>query len=151
VALIVMLAAMTPSPGESGGEWWDRTGQGTAYRAAMAELGLSTDAFDEEAVFMHDVPADIAAASSDHLCEQSGTPFEAPWPLDAWPDVPTRFLAGRDDRLFPLAFQRRVVAERLGIPVDEMSGGHLPALAHPEELAAHLLRYAAELPAPAGA
>ncbi len=35
--------------------------------------------------------------------------------------------------------------ERLGIVPDEMAGGHLPALAHPAELADRLLRYVADL------
>jgi len=47
-------------------------------------------------------------------------------------------LAPRDDRLFPLAFQRRIVHERLGLPVEEMSGGHVPMLARPRELADRL-------------
>jgi pimeloyl-ACP methyl ester carboxylesterase len=61
--------------------------------------------------------------------------------LAAWPDVPTRFLLCREDRFFPAEFQRRVVQERLGFAPDEMSGGHLPALAHPDELVACLERY----------
>ena len=36
---------------------------------------------------------------------------------------------------------RRVVSERLGITPDEMSSGHLPALAHPKELADRLEAY----------
>ena len=96
-------------------------------------------------MFLHDVPADVVAESVAHLYEQSGTPFERPWPLAAWPAVPTRFLLCRDDRFFPAEFQRRVVRERLGIVPDEMSGGHLPALAHPVELADHLLAYVLEL------
>ncbi len=72
---------------------------------------------------------------------QSGTPFEKPWPLEKWPDVPTRFLQGRDDRFFPLEFQRRVVRQRLGIAVDEMPGGHLLALSRPRELADRLEGY----------
>src|SRR5690348_12348497 len=36
VEAIVLLNAMTPKPGESGGEWWDATGQAAA-RAAHAE------------------------------------------------------------------------------------------------------------------
>ncbi len=76
------------------------------------------------------------------------TPFEAPWPLDAWPDVPTRFLLCRDDRLFPAAFQRRVVRDRLGMVANEMDGGHLPGLARPRELAARLEAYVVELEAP---
>ena len=96
-------------------------------------------------MFLHDVPVDVARESEHHVFAQSGTPFAAPWPLDAWPDVPTRFLLCRDDRFFPAEFQRRVVRERLGIEPDEMDGGHLPALSRPEELAQRLLRYLAEV------
>jgi thioesterase domain-containing protein len=43
---IVLLNAMVPKPGESGGEWWDATGQAGA-RAAYAERGgRSADPFD---------------------------------------------------------------------------------------------------------
>jgi hypothetical protein len=38
------------------------------------------------------------------------------------------------------------VAERLGIVPDEMDGGHLPALARPDELVAHLEAFLAALP-----
>jgi len=133
VQLLVLVAAMVPRPGEAPGEWWANTGH------------EFPDPFDPEVVFLHDVPADVAAASAAHVREQSGTPMEKPWPLAAWPDVPTRFLLCRDDRFFPAEFQRRVVRDRLGIVPDEMSGGHLPALAHPDELVGWLERYRAEL------
>jgi len=145
VRLIVLVAAMVPRPGESAGEWWANTGAEEARRAAAAAGGWGTgDIDDVETLFLHDVPPDVAAAGMAHVGPQSGTPFEAPWPLEAWPDVPTRFLLCRDDRFFPAAFQRRVVAERLGITPDEMDGGHLPALGHPRDLAARLLEYAAD-------
>lgn len=38
----------------------------------------------------------------------------------------------------------RVVRERLGSKPDEMDSGHLPALAHPDELTDRLLAYGAE-------
>jgi pimeloyl-ACP methyl ester carboxylesterase len=133
VILMVLVAAMTPRPGESPGEWWSNTGH------------VFPDPFDPEVIFAHDLPADLGAASQAHLREQSGTPFEKPWPLDAWPDVPTRFLLCKDDRFFPAEFQRRVVRERLGIVPDEMEGGHLPALAHPQELVERLEAYRAGL------
>ncbi|MBN1096512.1 alpha/beta hydrolase [Blastococcus sp. TML/C7B] len=72
---------------------------------------------------------------------QTGRPFEDPWPLEHWPDVPTRVLAGRDDRFFPIGFQRRVARDRLGLPVDEVPGGHLVALSRPVELAERLVAY----------
>ncbi len=40
-----------------------------------------------------------------------------------------------------LGFQRKVVAERLGIVPDEIDGGHLPALGRPHELVQRLEAY----------
>ena len=137
VTLMVLVAAMVPRPGESGGDWWTNTGHADA---------LGPDAPDDPVeLFLHDVPEDVARESEQHVFEQSGAPFAGPWPLAAWPDVPTRFLLCRDDRFFPAEFQRRVVRERLGIEPDEMDGGHLPALARPHELAQRLLRYLDEV------
>jgi pimeloyl-ACP methyl ester carboxylesterase len=137
---IVLLNAMVPKPGESGGEWWETTAQAAA-RAAYAEReGRSAGTFDPLVDFFHDVPPHVAQEAIAGDVDQSGTPFEEPWPLAAWPDVPTRFLQGRDDRFFPLEFQRRVVAERLpGVEVEELPGGHLVALSRPVELAEALV------------
>jgi pimeloyl-ACP methyl ester carboxylesterase len=138
---IVLLNAMVPKPGESAGEWWEATGQAAA-RAAYAEReGRTAEGFDPLVDFLHDVPPDIVAeAMAGGEIVQSGTPFEAPWPLAAWPDVSTRFLQGREDRFFPLEFQRRVVAERLpGVEVEELPGGHCVALSRPAELAEALV------------
>lgn len=146
VDLMVLVAAMVPSPGESGGEWWANTGHAQAKAEAAARDGRP-DTDDPTEMFLHDVPADVAAESANHAGPQSGTPFAQPWPLDAWPDVPTKFLLCRDDRFFPADFQRRVVRERLGITPDEMDGGHLPALAHPDELVERLEAYLTELSA----
>ena len=60
-------------------------------------------------MYFHDVPAEVRdEALGQGEPQQSWTPMTQPWPLDAWPDVPIRVLVGRDDRLFPAAFQRRV-------------------------------------------
>jgi len=134
VALILLVAAMSPIPGEPPGAWWDAVGQPDAARAFAVEQGRDPDDDDPVTVFLHDVPDEVAAASADHLRPQSGTPFAAPWPAAAWPAVPTRFLLCTEDRLFPPALQRRIVPERLGIVPDELTSGHLPALAHPDEL-----------------
>ena len=85
VELIVLVTAMIPRPGETGGEWWANTGQA----AAVAALHLPDDR--EETLFTHDVPADVLAAAGPTR-GQSGTPMDEVWPLAAWPDVPTRFL-----------------------------------------------------------
>ena len=128
VRLMVLVAAMVPAPGESPGDWWANTGH-----------QFPTDGMDR--VFLHDVPPEVADEARRRGKNQSGTPFERPWPLERWPDVPTRFLLCRDDRFFPADFQRRVVSDRLGIVPDEMDGGHLPALARPKELAERLSDY----------
>jgi pimeloyl-ACP methyl ester carboxylesterase len=145
VELIVLVAGMTPSPGERPGDWWANTGQPEAARQFAIEEGRHPDNdFDPVEVFLHDVAPDIAAESALHVRAQAAKPFESPWPLAAWPDVPTRFLLCRQDRLFPADFQRRVVTARLGITPDEMDSGHLPALSRPTELAERLLAYWAE-------
>lgn len=66
---------------------------------------------------------------------ESEAAYGSPWPLDGWPPVPTRFVLGTGDRLFPAPFMRRVVAERLAIVPDEIDSGHCVALSHPHELA----------------
>jgi pimeloyl-ACP methyl ester carboxylesterase len=144
VRRIVLVAAMTPAPGESPGQWWENTGQPAAMRQLAIQEGRDPDAeFDPVVLFLHDVPDPVAAESAAHVRNQSDTPFAEPWPLAAWPDVPTSFLLGRNDRFFPAEFQRRIVAERLGITPDEIDSGHLPALSRPRELAIRLLGYEA--------
>ena len=146
VSLLIMVAAMVPLPGELPGDWWTNTGWEQARREAAAREGSPASGdFDVMTEFFHDVPANVTAeAMARGERQQSGTPFEKPWPLGAWPDVPTKFLLCRDDRFFPAEFMRRVVRERLAITPDEMEGGHLPALAHPKELAERLEAYRAE-------
>ncbi|XRQ16133.1 alpha/beta fold hydrolase [Actinomadura welshii] len=143
VDLLVMLNAMVPAPGETGGAWWENTGQAQAMADHAAREGRPvTTEFDPRESFFHDVPPDVTAeAFSREEPPQSSTPFTEPWPLKEWPSTPTVFLQGRDDRFFPLDFQRRVVGERLGIPVDDMPGGHLLALSRPVELAERLEGY----------
>ncbi len=143
VDLLIMVAAMVPQPNESPGEWWANTGYMPARRTSDAQLGLPIDSEpDPFTIFFHDVPDEVAAkamARGEH--RQSGTPFIKPWPLLAWPDVPSEFVPCRNDRFFPAPFMRRVVKERLGLIPDELESGHLPALAHPAELVERLERY----------
>jgi pimeloyl-ACP methyl ester carboxylesterase len=133
VDLIVLVTAMIPRPGETGGEWWGNTG----VRAAIDAQHLPDES--DETLFTHDVPADVLAAA-EPTRGQSGTPMEEVWPLAAWPDVPTRFLLCMDDRFFPPEWMRGVVRDRLGIEPDEIPGGHCAFLSQPKPLAAAILR-----------
>jgi pimeloyl-ACP methyl ester carboxylesterase len=128
VELLVLLAAMVPRPGETGGEWWANTGHAEAFDAQ----GLPDDS--ETTVFTHDVPPEVLAAA-DPSRGQTDTLFVEPWPLATWPDVPTRFIACRDDRFFPASWLRGVVQDRLGIEAIEIPGGHCAFLSQPGALA----------------
>jgi pimeloyl-ACP methyl ester carboxylesterase len=139
-ASIVLVNPMVPVAGESAGQWWEATGQRQERIAYFERISLDRSEFDMIEDFFHDVPDEVRdEAMRQGEPQQSDTPFGQPWPLDRWPDVPTRVIQGRDDRCFPLEFQQRVVRERLGLDLDVMPGGHLMALSRPEELASRIL------------
>jgi pimeloyl-ACP methyl ester carboxylesterase len=130
--LLVLLAAMIPSGGEPSDDWWTATG----YVDEVNPVG------DDIATYYHDVPPELAAeALRRERAHPSSAAMREPWPLERWPDVPTRVLQCRDDRFFPPAFLRRVARERLGIEPDEIDGGHCVALSRPVELADRLETY----------
>jgi pimeloyl-ACP methyl ester carboxylesterase/SAM-dependent methyltransferase len=137
--LLVLVQAMVPLPDETAGEWWSNTG----HSEAVSERYVDGESAIE--LVLHDVPRDVAVAALAKTRDQSMTPMAQPWPLAAWPDVPTRFLLCRDDRFFPADFMRRVVRERLGIEPDEMDGGHFPHLSRPAELADRLEAYRSDV------
>ncbi|HEY8147993.1 MAG TPA: alpha/beta hydrolase [Vicinamibacteria bacterium] len=128
--LLVLVAGMIPVPGESANAYWKNTG--------YAEARRKVDATDPITVFYHDVPHDLAEQALARGRRQAEAIATEPWPLDAWPQVPVRFLLCRDDRFFPAEWLRQVVRDRLGIVPDEIDGGHCPALARPKELADRL-------------
>ena len=140
VRLLVLVNAMIPLPGETPGDWWGDTGWEPA-RVAAAQAGGYSAEFDLATYFLHDVPADVATAGEEHQYAEADIAFGQPCAIERWPDVPTRVIAGRDDRFFPLKFQRQVARERLGADVNEIPGGHLAALSRPAELTDQLTRY----------
>src|SRR5688572_475798 len=146
VDLMVLLNAMIPLPGETFNEWWSDTDSGVARRAYHRSIGLApAEAEDDAVIYYHDLPAELRAeAQARTWQDQSMTPLDEPWPLAAWPASPTRVLAGRHDRMFPLDFQRRIARERLGLEVDEIDGGHMVAMSNPSELADRLENYRLE-------
>jgi pimeloyl-ACP methyl ester carboxylesterase len=133
VDLLVLVAPMIPAPGEAPADYWTHTGYADEMRARYD---------DEIALFYQDVPPELAAEALKRGRTQSEARMSEPAPFAAWPDVPTRILICRDDRLFPPAFLRRVAQERLGITPDEIDGGHTPALSRPRQLAERLDAYA---------
>ena len=129
VDLLVLVAAMIPSPGELFADWW-------------ANAGYEESGYED--VFYHDVPPRLAAEARRRERNETSKALEEPWPLEDWPETPTRYLLCRDDRMFPAAWARRHARERLGVESDEITGGHYISLSRPVELAAQLAAYAAE-------
>ena len=142
VGLLVLLAGMVPAPAERPEDWLANTGYADARREQAEREGPPPE--DDIGLFYHDVPADLAAEALRRGRHQSDTPGKDPWPLPAWPDVPTRFLLCRDDRVFPAEFMRRVARDRLGLTADEIDGSHCVALSRPAELANRLESFRAE-------
>ncbi|MCW2824871.1 MAG: alpha/beta hydrolase [Aeromicrobium sp.] len=137
---LVLVNAMIPVPGEAASQWWEATGSAAAMATNDVRQGRDpAHGLDDAVHFYHDVPPEVLALDPDDQ-EETEAIFVAPWGLEAWPDVPTRVIAGRDDRLFPLEFQRRVARQRLGLDVEVVPGGHLVALSRPDELTEALLR-----------
>ena len=65
VRMLVFVNAMIPVPGETAGEWWDKTDSEPARIAAADRGGYSTD-FDLATYFLHDVPPEIIAEGEAH-------------------------------------------------------------------------------------
>ena len=132
--MLILVAAMIPLPGELAGNYWETAG----YEDADEEADHDGS---EIALFYHDMPRALGEEASARGRGQSERPMNEPWPLDAWPDVPTRYLLCREDRVFGARRTRSVVRERLGIEADEIDGGHCPFLSRPAELADRLVAY----------
>ncbi len=139
--MIILVDPMIPSPHETPSEW----GKNTEHQSAMVEYGKQAGfdpSFDLVRTFMHDVPKNIL----DELMQageprQSDTIFSKPFPLDTWPNIPTKVITGTLDRMFPVVFVQRLAEERLKIyDIATLESGHLPAFSQPEKLASLLLR-----------
>ena len=141
VRMLVFVNAMIPKPGETADEWWNATRATEAREKAAARHGYAKE-FDVTTYFLHDVPHSVLRTAPEQLRDEDDTIFGEPCRFKHWPDIPIHVLAGRDDRFFPIEFQRRVARERLGKEVQQVPGGHLVALSNAEGLTARFLAYA---------
>jgi pimeloyl-ACP methyl ester carboxylesterase len=128
--LLVLVAGLIPTPGEKPGQWWENTG----YQQAADDDPLIT--------YYNGVsPALAAEAQRRGGRGESSVVYDTPFPLDAWPDVPTRVILCQQDHFLPAPFMRRLAHKRLGITPDEVPGCHCVALSHPRELSDLLVSY----------
>ena len=125
---LVLVAPMIPQSGESPHAMFEATG----YAQEPQE-----DTSDR-AIFLQDVPEDLAEEALSRGRPQAGATWSEPWPLAQWPNIPVTVVLGRNDRLFPVAWLRQVVHDRLGVTPIELESSHTVSLARPVELAAIL-------------
>ena len=102
--LLVLVAGLVPAPGEAAADWWADTGYDDEVHEHYA---------NDIELFYQDVPAELAAEALRRGRRQSETPARDPFPLEAWPDVPTRFILCRNDRLLPIAHDSACSGGRL--------------------------------------
>ena len=119
---------MIPQPGESAEQMFANTGYEQEPQEDSSDLAL----------FYHDIPEELGNEALSRGRNQSGTTWNEPWPLMAWPEVPITCVIGRNDRLFPASWLRKVATDRLGVTPLEVDSGHCSALSRPTEIAAIL-------------
>lgn len=145
---LVLVTAMIPAPAEQPADWWGNTGFAAAVKEQAELDGGLTGNDDPMVAYLHDVPPALAEQALGNARGESTAAYHQPWPLDAWPDVPTTFVLCTEDRFLPAPFVRRVVAERLGVTPVEIAASHGVALSRPRELAELLASVAFGEPAP---
>ena len=115
--------------------------ESTAARIAAAKRGGYSTDFDLATYFLHDVPPEVIKEGEAHQRSEAEIVFGERCSFETWPQIPIHVIAGRDDRFFPIDFQRRVARQRLRVSVDELAGGHLVALSNPRGLVDQLVSY----------
>jgi pimeloyl-ACP methyl ester carboxylesterase len=117
--LLVLLAGMIPAPGESQGQWWTNTGYQQAAEEQARLDGGKTGNDDPLISFYNGIPLPLAEEALRRGGRgEPSVVWDTPWPLDTWPDVPTKFIVCRDDQFFPAAYLRQWPPE-----ADDPTGG----------------------------
>lgn len=148
VRSLIFIAAMLAKPGMSaneqrGSEPIDAPTAPTT--AQWTDLGDGVWAVGPETateLFWQDAPPDVIAWANARLRPQSYLGMNETTPLEAWPSVPSAYIACRDDHATNPAWQLGEAAQRLGVQPVVLDGGHSPMLSRPAELADVLDRLA---------
>ena len=83
VALLVMVNAMIPDPGETVRDWWANTGALESQEEAARAGGYGP--FDVETYFLHDVDTELAAEGERYQRDEADIAFESVCEFTAWP------------------------------------------------------------------
>lgn len=140
---LVHLAALLPEPGASLDDQLRRGARQLLpdYAAGIERHGFGSRWVDFDVyhrVACHDCPEPAARERFDRSRPQSMRPYGDPFPLDAMPAIPTRYVMCAEERLLDNDFLGAAVRERLGIEPIELPGSHSPMASRPAELARRL-------------
>jgi len=138
---LVYLCALVPSPGKS------QLDEGFDFRGVDVEEwqvdnGDGSFSVRPGALLRHiaqDADPVVADAAEPWFRRQYYTPFLEPCPLDALPDVASRYILCRDDHLVRPEWSRQIARDRLGVVAEELPGSHSPMVSRPNELADALM------------
>jgi hypothetical protein len=109
---------------------------------AMSRVGLDHTAVSKVSLLEISQEGQLVNAPVQNNLARKPRPFSAsPVASSAGLTSPFMFLLEKDDRFFPIEFQRRVARERLGKELEEIPGGHLVALSNAEGLVERLVTY----------
>ena len=136
VRRMVFLAALLPVVGETFADHMAQNPDVITFTAETSDdggpFGLSWESVRNG--FYHDCPESLARKAFDRLRGQSFTIFTETCPLDRWPHVASTYILMADDRVHGREWALRRAAATPGMTVHEMSGGHSPFLARPQQL-----------------
>ena len=141
---IVYLAALIPEPGRSFDDVsWHESQIPAPYEAQTHPLAAEDGSARVTAaraaeVFFHDCPWERQRWATSLMRPQHWRVLHEPCPLEAMPDVPSSFIACRADRVVNPAWIARIARDRFDSEPVEIEGGHSPAIARPDDLAAIL-------------
>lgn len=140
VRALVYLAALVPDPGVSLDDQFARGDRMLlpAYAAGVERCAGGTRWVDLDVyrdATCHDCEEPAVRERFQRSRSQSRRPHREPCSLAALPDVPTRYVACREDRIVNNAFWRAAVTARLGVEPVELPGSHSPMASRPAELA----------------
>jgi pimeloyl-ACP methyl ester carboxylesterase len=139
---LVFLAALIPVPGRCMADVQAHEDVlGDTRAVARDEQGRSYWTSSEAAIeiLYHDCEPTLARATAARLRPQARTPHDEPCPLEHMPDVPKSYILMREDRMIRPQWSRVAAPQRLGVQPIELSGGHSPMLADPDQLTEVLL------------
>ena len=140
---MVFVGAQVPLPGAVYYEYLATQQEAitlTRDRLIFDEQGRSIVDWETALEFFYaDCALESARRAFERLRPVAPTVFLEQCPIDTWPDTPSSYILGTEDRAVGPAWSRRVCAERLGCVPIELPTSHSPFMSRPAEFVEALL------------